>query len=139
MHKPPGQAVLRFLSVAAVALTACGCGNAGLIKARGHVVRNGAVLLPEKGETLSVIFVPYVEAGNKPENAFPANVDAEGNFLTPGKRGKGIPVGKYRITVTLAKKNKDLLKGAFAVNRTPFIVDLQSPEEIVLDLDKPSP
>jgi hypothetical protein len=64
--------------------------------------------------------------------------ETDGTFQVTGKDGKGLPPGKYKITVEHSRKKRDLLGGAFSEDKTPFVRDIDSRTgEIVVDLGKP--
>lgn len=135
-----------LLAVLALCAAAAGCGPS-LVKVKGKVLRDGGSPLkggPEAtGVSLTVLFSPIVEGGQA-ENSYPARFldPVEGSFEVPGKTGKGIPPGKYRVVVMLLSGGanpKDLLDGAFSGRKgKPFIreVSVQSPE-VTVDLAKP--
>jgi hypothetical protein len=69
---------------------------------------------------------------------YAARYNDDGTFQATGKDGKGLPPGKYKITVEHLRRKKDLLGGAFAAEKTPFVYDIDARTgEIVLDLAAP--
>jgi hypothetical protein len=104
-------------------------------------VKSGAPFLPGEGEFVRVTFVPVV-AGEKPaEDFYVAEYNRDdGTFQVAGKDRRGMPPGRYRVAVELDKRRKDLLKGKFDAERSPFVFDVDgSTGEIVIDLDRPPP
>jgi hypothetical protein len=89
-----------FASVALAALLFSGCNYASpLQKAKGQVLVDGKNYQVGAREQLLVIFYPVVEGG-QPRNTYPANVNQDGSFETAGMDGKGIPPGKYHVSVS---------------------------------------
>jgi len=87
---------------------------------------------------MRIVFVPY-EASGSTFDTYVAVFDGNGSFKVTGKDGKGLPPGKYRVTVEHLKKKEDLFKGAFSGKRTPIVREVtNSSNEIVIDLDKPN-
>jgi hypothetical protein len=132
-------AAVRVSLIVAIVVGAAGCGS-GTIKAKGRVTKSGGPFKAEPSDMLLVTFLsqepPKKGSG---QDAFPANVNREdGSFQVQGPFGKGIPPGKYRISVKQIRRNKDVLKGAFEGEKSPFVKDVTSTDEIILDLDKPS-
>jgi hypothetical protein len=105
---------------------------------RGRVVKGGAPFTVPEDDFLNVTFVPVRSDGEKAVTGYIADSNnANGTFRVIGPDLKGIPPGKYRVTVAHERKKKDLLKGAYDLARTPFEFDVDSStSEIVLDLDK---
>jgi hypothetical protein len=124
--------------VVLIALFASGCGSGdGRFQARGRLVKNGAPFKLAEAEGMRIAFVPY-EAGESTFDTYVAVFTGDGSFKVTGKDGKGLPPGKYRVTVEHLKKKKDLLKGAFSGKKTPIVREVtNSSTEIVIDLDNP--
>jgi hypothetical protein len=117
-----------------------GCGP-GTLKPKGRVLKDGAPLAVQEEDHVNIFFVPVVAEGEKhPGDVFAARYNAaDGSFQVTGKDGKGLPPGKYKITVEHLRRKKDLLHGTFGVDKTPFVRDVDGRAgEIVLDLDRPS-
>jgi hypothetical protein len=98
----------------------------------------------EKMESLSVVYYPLTATGetDKQSEFFWASVKPDGNYEVLGKEGKGIPPGRYRISVILpaAFTNEDKLKGTFGPDNSKIIrtVPQESKEqEINIDLTRP--
>ena len=85
------------------------------------------------------MFVPLPEAGERATDFYMATVNLQdATFQAAGKDGRGVPPGKYRIAIEHLRNRKDLLKGAFDSERSPFVRDVNGQTgELVLDLDKP--
>ncbi len=123
--------------VAIICLWAAGCGTR-MLKPEGRLLKKGAPFVPGDAEAVHVTFFPDVEQPD--HEPYPARVNREdGTFRVVGVDGRGLPPGKYRATVQIMKKRKDILNGAFDRTRSPFKIDLTSSTgEITLDLDEPS-
>ena len=121
-------------------LLASGCGENGLIRARGRVVKGDEAFIPEEGQSLRIQFVPITDDGKPPLSKYYAEFDEEtGTFVAVGPQREGVPPGKYIVTVELIKKKMDLWEGCFDGDNSPFTVEVDDEsEEIVLDLDTPS-
>ena len=131
----------RLLAAGVAGLALClvaGCGGDKKVNATGRVIKGGKPLtVPD--DFVRVLFVPYTEPGTNPKTCYLAEYDnAAGMFRALGPDLKGVPPGKYRITVAHEKGKKDLFKGAFDLPKTPFVFEVSSSSaEIVLDLDNP--
>lgn len=128
----------RMLIAALVLSLAAGCGGK-LLKTRGRVVKSGQPFLPGQGEFVRVTFVPVIEGGKPAHDFFVAEYNStDGTFQVAGKNGKGMPPGRYRVAVELDRKRRDLLKGQFDAERSPFLFDVDAnTDAIVIDLDSP--
>jgi hypothetical protein len=82
-------------------------------------------------------FVPVLEKG-KAEDYYVAEFNrADGTFKVAGKDLKGMPPGKYKIAVEHLQNRRDILKGAFTEDRTPFVCEVKtSSDEVIVDLDQ---
>jgi hypothetical protein len=131
---------LRAAAAALLAgLLAAGCNGPVLLKTKGRLLKNGAPVIPHEGELVHVIFVPVTEGDQRARDYFAAEFHAaDGTFQVAGKDGRGMPPGKYRVWVEVLKNKRDLLKGAFDEEHTPFVRDVDTKtDEVILDLDKP--
>ena len=132
----------RLLAAGFAGLALClvaGCGGDKKVNATGRVIKGGKPLTVPDDDFVRVLFVPYTEPGTNPKTCYLAEYDnAAGTFRALGPDLKGVPPGKYRITVAHEKGKKDLFKGAYDLPKTPFVFDIDSStSEIVLDLDNP--
>jgi hypothetical protein len=90
---------------------------------------------------------------------FMAELDqASGTFSVPGKEGRGIPPGKYRIAVTQKMtreafdaansqpkkgtkrpdRETDMLGGNFGLDKSPIVRDVLASSRLTIDLDRPT-
>jgi hypothetical protein len=121
-----------------IAMLACGCGGDGRFQARGRLIKDGAPFKLGQGEGMRIVFVP-VEPGESTFETYAAILEEDGSFKVIGKDGKGLPPGKYRVTVEHLKKKADLFKGAFSGKKTPIVREVtDGANEIVIDLDHPT-
>jgi hypothetical protein len=126
------------LTVGVCLLLLSGCGGDGRLTTRGRIVKGGAPFTVPEQERVRVTFFPVTADGRPPLNTYIAVYNrADGSFRASGPDGKGVPPGKYRIAVEHERKRKDLFKGAYDGDRSPFVFDIDSgTKDLVLDLDK---
>jgi hypothetical protein len=116
-----------------------GCGGESRMNITGRITKGGSAFTVPDDDFVRVSFIPVKPSGEKALTSYIAEYNnKEGTFKALGPDLKGIPPGKYLITVTHERKRKDLLKGAFDIDKSPFSFDISSAsQEIVLALDKP--
>jgi hypothetical protein len=117
-----------------------GCSSEGpLVKGKGKVLYNGQPLKARKGAHVIVTFIP-ADKGDKPKH-YECDYDPATSTFEAGFLGKGLPVGKYRISVEQkmagsippdVKKMNDTFGG----DHSPIIRELKDEEPIVIDLSK---
>jgi hypothetical protein len=115
-----------------------GCGS-GKLQTKGRLLKNGAAYMTPEGDIVRVMFVPIPE-GNERVTDFHVAIfnREEGTFYAAGRDGKGVPPGKYRIAIEHLKDRKDIFKGAFDAQRSPFVREVNSSaDEVTIDLAKP--
>ena len=122
------------------ALTVTGCGDRRL-RTQGRVLKGGKPFVAEKGQYLTVTFVPLLKDKNgkdlPPDNYYYSEVDqATGTFTAAGGDLKGIPSGKYRVQLRLMQRKKDLWGGKYTGPSLPTLDVNSGLSEIILDLDK---
>jgi hypothetical protein len=130
--------IKRVLVVLLLSGIVAGCGSAR-INARGKLLKKGEPFTPAENEIVQIAFFP-AETQSEDARSYLASFNrADGSFKVIGKDGRGLPAGKYRVTVQLIKDRKDQLKGAFNVKHSPLLCDVSSAaDEIKLDLSTPS-
>jgi hypothetical protein len=106
---------------------------------RGRIVKGGSPFVVPEDDFVRVTFVPVMPDGKPATTCYIADYNNnEGTFKALGADLKGIPRGKYRITVSHERRKQDLFGGAYDLDKTPFVFDITSgSQEIVLDLDRP--
>jgi hypothetical protein len=142
------KAVVRSLAGVLVALvlglTLAGCSPPPekVYPVSGRLLDNGKALaiptdkLPPGELPIRVEFDNTLEGG-KHADAYPATVNfQDGTFTVDGHNGKGIPAGKYRITMTMGPFGQDKFNGAFAIDRSPLAVEVPTTGEVVIDVTK---
>jgi hypothetical protein len=140
------MARFRFLSVVLLLLLlAAGC--SGRLQPRGRLTKNGDPYLPGEHETVHLALIRVQDAAPAPEKSdqessgsYVATFNREdGTFLVGGADGKGLPAGKYRVTVQIMKNKKDLLNGAFGAQNSPIVREVTGKaDELNLDLAHPN-
>jgi hypothetical protein len=117
-----------------------GCGDKRM-NTKGRIMKGGSVFIVPEDDFVRVTFIPVMKDGQNPLTCYIAEYNnKEGTFKALGPDLRGIPEGKYRITIAHERKKTDLFKGAYDIQKTPFVFDINSStQEIVIDLDKPSP
>jgi hypothetical protein len=123
---------LHMAALAVGMIFASGCGGGSpLQKAKGQILVAGKNYSVGPREQLQVIFFPDVEA---PSNTYPADVKSDGSFETVGMDGRGIPPGKYRVSISSPY-------GGGSVSIPPELGSATSPivREIVIGQDSIEP
>ena len=156
-------ALLGMVVCATIAGCSSGPKEGPVVLVNGKLTNNGVPLEvkkatgPSPGGGVDIVFSEYTEGGKRPDpsRVFTASVDADGSFKLPGRFGRGIPIGKYRIGVhqwepverkpgVMAPKGSspkgvDLLKGKFEDNTSPIVRELAEKDRTIeIDLAKPS-
>jgi hypothetical protein len=148
----------------AVALATSGCGAPRTIPLSGRLLRGEKPFTAAEGQALGLTFVA-AEAIKDPSSGtvlaaegepFPADIRPDdGTFRVPGREGRGIPPGKYRVTVYLRQReapanapsrpggakfdrDKDLLGGRFDATKSPIVREITDSTALTIDLDKPT-
>src|SRR5947209_8060251 len=121
-----------------IGLPSLGCGGSSFIKAKGHITKDGHPYVPGEGEGLRIFFVPLQSTGGPRYDSFAAEYHKDdGTFQVLGKDGKGLPPGKYRVSLQLMKHKEDLLGGKLLGPRSPFTCEVTGGgNDLVIDLDQ---
>jgi hypothetical protein len=130
--------ITRGVVVAALGLVVLsGCGD-GRLNARGRILKGGAPFTVPEEDYIRVTFFPVTENGTPPKNTYAADFNgADGTFRAAGPDGRGIPPGKYRVALEYLRGRKDLFKGAYDGDRSPYVFDVSAGmSEMVIDVAK---
>jgi hypothetical protein len=155
------------LSILLIAFGAglAGCGeSSNTVWVKGRLLKGGARYVPPQGHVIELTFVAS-EIENPDGQFAPSSEpfdadynDDEGTFFVPGRQGRGIPRGKYRVAVTQrmlreafdaarpkAKpgekeitRETDFLGGRFPPSSSPIVREIRGATELVIDLDDPT-
>jgi hypothetical protein len=132
-----------FWSALLCAVTAGCSGGDPTVSVRGKVTEAGRPLQVQGRDLgLGAVLVQFYRIGDDgQQSADPeeAEVDAEGNFRVPGRTGRGILPGKYRIAVRQwdPYPRVDRLQGRFDEKISPIIREITGEEEIIIDVSQP--
>jgi hypothetical protein len=130
------SSMILFLGV--IFLAAVGCGPT-LHQPSGKLTWKGGAFkpLPEKG----YIMISFAEESDKNFNSRQTvNWVKDGTFKVVGATGKGIPAGKYRVSIEVYEdyskgpESKDLLNGSMKGEKGPIVEVKDDKTEIVIDL-----
>jgi hypothetical protein len=128
---------MTMLLVVLLLVLAAGCGPPR-VKAKGRLVNNGEPYRVEETDIVHMAFTPTEGSAGHEGNYVAEFNRKDSTFQVLGKEGRGLPPGKYRITVQVNRNRKDILKGAFGADKSPFVQDItDAGSEIVLDVGKP--
>jgi len=114
-------------------LTGCGGGKK---KVEGKLTQNGQPLtVSDKG--VIVMNLVAAEEG-KDKTPYPAEVKSDGTFEITGPERKGIPPGKYRISLQQFDPypKNDKLGGKFASEKSPLVREVTG-SFLEIDVAKP--
>src|SRR5436305_4364067 len=92
----------RLAACTLVLLALAGCSRGPkLVIVKGKLTNNGKSILADRNSGVTIIFVPVAEEDRG--NTYPAAGfnSQEDRFEVPGRDLKGIPVGKYKVTITI--------------------------------------
>jgi hypothetical protein len=122
----------------ALCLSASGCGGSPNLAVKGRLLKNGEPFRPDKDDIVRITFAPIPEPGQRAMDYYAANFNHDdGTFRAAGKDGTGVPPGKYRIGIEHLRNKRDLLRGAFDADRSPFVREVNGGiKEITIDLAK---
>jgi hypothetical protein len=129
----------------ALSLPGCGGGGGNKLRVKGRLLDNGQPLkvptegIPPGDRGIRVTFYPMFEGEETPDPEV-AVVNPDGaTFEVPGKDGKGITPGKYRISIQLGARGRpDLLNDAFGPDTSPIIREVTGEDDMVVDIKKPA-
>jgi hypothetical protein len=119
-----------------IGLCSLGCGRSSMIQAKGRVLKGGTPFKLGEGEGLRIFFLPLEPTGSG-YDSYAAEFHNDGTFTVKGKDGRGLPPGKYRVTLQLMKNKEDQFGGRFMGEKSPFVCEVnKASDEVVVDLDQ---
>ena len=134
------------LASLALALALVGCASSEKsVAITGTVLKGGkpyvfsAQGLPPGDPGLRLGFSSLGSGGTPGDTAFAVYSPADGTFNVNGPKGKGIPPGKYRISVAKGAMGRpDEFKDAFSRDNSPLTVEIPASgsANVEVDLDK---
>ncbi len=121
-----------------IGLLSLGCGASSTVNARGRIIKGGQPFVTAEGEGLRIIFAPETPPAGTQYDSYAAEFHREdGTFVVKGKDGKGLPPGKYRVSLELMKNKEDRFKGQLQGPKSPLTCEVSgSGSDLVLDLDQ---
>jgi hypothetical protein len=121
-----------------IGLLAVGCGDGSHVKARGRLVKGGQPFVTAEGEGLRIFFAPLNAPEGKQYDSYAAEYRREGGtFVVKGKDGKGLPPGKYRVSLQLMKNREDRFQGKLMGPKSPLTCEVtDGGKDLVIDLDQ---
>ena len=140
-----------------------GCGSRDTIWVTGVLQKGGQSYEPPAGRKLALYFYPMTDGASSDPSGDVEMADynsKDGSFTVPGREGHGIRPGKYRIVVveSLRRETRDELKksakpkrgqqridndtnfldSTFGEKTSPFVRDLRSSTNLMLDMASPT-
>jgi hypothetical protein len=153
--------IIPVLALLVAHLPLAGCGSSETIRVTGKLLKGGAAYAAPEGQRLGVTFYAIGVADGTGKDAgrgepFAAQFNpSDSTFSVPGPEGRGIPPGKYRVSVVqkltrdalekatptkrtvVVDREKDYLNGRFGPENSPIVRELKSSCDVAIDLDKP--
>lgn len=152
---------IRNTILALMFLGLAGCDPGNTVHVSGHLLKGGQPYVAPDDQTIGVTF--YAMAGQLESKAaavvdepFAATYGKDGAFEVPGREGRGIPPGKYRVVVIRKPKagtarpaprgskakfdrEKDFLNDQFGPGTSPIVREVKaSTYDLTIDLDNPA-
>ena len=131
-----------FLILGLAFLSGCTSSGGKLIMAKGQLLNKQKPLKVASNMGVSVLFIPLVDE-SKHHDTYPADpLNEDAIFVVPGKNGKGIPPGKYRIAINFLMVGTpppeiQRMNELFDRQTSGIVREVTSEELIVIDLSKP--
>jgi len=121
---------------------AAGCaGGPKLVPVKGTLTNAGKAPVPNPAKSgITIVFTPIAESVTRTYPATPFDPDTN-SFEVQGPDGKGIPEGKYKVTVNVMTVEPspvvDKINATCGGNKTPIEVDVKGPNPVVnIDLSQ---
>jgi hypothetical protein len=119
-----------------IGLFALGCGERRF-NTKGRIILDGEPFVTKENESVRIFFLPMDESGAAKESYAAEYNGVEGTFTVVGKDRKGLPPGKYRISIQLYARGGDLFKNRLAGLKSPFTCEVADAKtEVTVDLDE---
>lgn len=144
MHNTLSAAARAAAALVCICALSCADKSApaeGRVKPRGRLLENGLPLkvdttnMPPGDPGMKITFVRLGSADAGEEIAARIFEAAEGSFELIGADGKGIPPGKYRVTVTVGPEGgADRLKGKYSRDKSKIEVEVKEGQDLVIDV-----
>jgi hypothetical protein len=120
-----------------LAVTGCGRGPKG-VTVTGQVLYNGKPIQVQPREEIQVAFSLEAPAGQQPPGTLATVKPEDGSFTISGLDGKGIPPGRYRVTVSsqLYQQSQDRFEPLFDPKLPPLMVDVgpEKGQRVIIDV-----
>ena len=113
-------------------VVAAGCGGPKAVIVKGKLTQGGKSILADRKSGVTMVFVPVVDETRG--TTYPAGFNSDDDtFQVYGPNQKGLPMGKYKVTLTImaAKDEKPVEKfnqQYGAQDKTPIVVDVTGPD-----------
>jgi hypothetical protein len=120
---------------------AAGCSTSEKrVLAKGKILNGGVPLKVDPKMGVTIMLAPDMEKG-KNTTSYPANFNRDdATFAVPGPDGRGIPEGKYRISILLMSLKPtewmDETNDQFSAGNTRIQRTVVGDEPIIIDLSK---
>ena len=133
----------RCVLVAGLCFAACGCGSNSESgpKLTGRVLVDGKACRPASLFEFDVKFI--ADQGDSPiKKSYLAVVQEDGTFTVHGSTGKGIPPGKYRVSISgpildSAGKTSRKYMAAYTDKTIPLEIQItDNSKDVVIDLER---
>jgi hypothetical protein len=125
-------------------LSGCGGGpKDDSVPVRGKVTNAGAPLKVNRPDVglgyVELHFYRINDDGSVNTDPADAAVEPSGDFTVRGRDGRGLPPGKYKITVRQLDPapDNDKLQGRFNLKTSKIVRDISPDKEIVIDVSRP--
>jgi len=136
---------MRALTTLACCLTLCllftACASEEkLVKVNGKLKEGEQPFKMDPNGSISVSFVPIVAEGTH-FSTYPATVErTDMSFVVPGRKGKGIPPGKYRVAIQLrtpeASEKINEQNQRLSKQHSPIMVEVNDETPLIIDVAK---
>jgi hypothetical protein len=132
------RTLVRFSAGLLVCTFALGCAaREERYNIKGRILLHGEPFLTKPNEGMRIFFSPIDESALAQESYAAEYNGAEGTLTVMGKDRKGLPPGKYRISIQLIVRGDDVFHNRLAGAKSPFTCEVvNAATEVTVDLDK---